>query len=269
MTGPRQGSGVTEAPDTLFFNFQNPVAARDNVLQGAADVFSLTSTLATLSLPGLPLAGDTTSFNPKEIYFIGHSQGSTVGLPASAFEPNLAGMVYSGAGADLRLSLVSKKSPVDIADLTPYILEDSAVDQTHPALNLFQAFFERADAENYGGLLLSSLPTGIAARSLVQTYGLGDTYAPIPTLQAMASAIGLNAAGSVPGSPPWPSAMGIALPVTGNVQTSSGTVTAALLEADPMGAYDGHFVLFDNPALQGEVMQFLGTAQSGTATIQQ
>jgi hypothetical protein len=268
MSGPRAGSNVTQDPDTLFFNFANPVAARDNVLQGAADVFALVNALGTVSLPGLPAAGDTTAFDPKRIYFIGHSQGSTVGLPASAFEPHLAGMVFSGAGGDLRQSLLNKKSPVDIADLTPVVLEDPSVDVTHPALNMLQAFIERSDAVNYGGLLLSNLPMGSTARPLVQTYGLGDTYAPIPTLQAVASAIGLSAAGPVPGSPPWPSAMGLALPVTGNVSTTSGQVTAALLEADPMGAYDGHFVLFDDPTLQKRVMQFLGTAATGTPTIE-
>jgi len=271
MTGPRQGANPNGDPDTLFFNFQNPVAARDNVLQGAADVYALVRALQTVSLPMLPAAGDTTSFNPKQIYFIGHSQGSTVGLPAAAFETGLAGMVFSGAGGDLRQSLLNKKSPVDIADLTPYVLEDSPVDITHPALNLFQAFIERSDAENYGGLLLNTLPTGVTARPLVQTYGLGDTYAPIPTLQAVASAIGLEPVAPVPsepGMPPWPSAMGLATPVTANYDTATGNVTAALLEADPMGAYDGHFVLFDDPALQTQVTQFLGTATTGAATIE-
>lgn len=268
MTGPRRGAGVTESPNTLFFNFANPVAARDNVLQGAADVFALVRGLETVSLKDLPAAGTTTAFDPTRLYFLGHSQGSTVGLPASAFEPDLAGMVFSGAGGDLRQALITKKSPVDIADLTPYVLEDPSVDATHPALNMFQAFIERADAINYGGLLLATLPAGINARPLVQTYGLGDTYAPIPTLQAVASAIGLSAAGPVPGSPPWPSGASLTLPVTGNVTTSSGNVTAALLESDPKGAYDGHFVLFDDPVLQKRVTQFLGTAATGTATIE-
>ena len=86
-------------------------------------------------------------------------------------------------------------------------------------------------------------------------------------MQAVASAIGLSAAGSVPGPNPWPSATGLALPVWADVVASAGR-TAALLEANPMGAYDGHFVLFDNPAIQTEVMHFLGTATTGTATIE-
>ena len=187
------------------------------------------------------------------------------------------------------MSLVNKKNPIDIADLTPYVLEDSPVDQTHPALNLFQAFFERADAENYGNYVLANLQPGVSARPLVQTYGLGDTYAPIPTMQVVASTVwsdsaghdgaglvavggqsaeGRAGAGSVPGPNPWPSATGLALPVSLNVSTTTGNVTAALLEADPMGAYDGHFVLFDDPPLQTEVFQFLGTAATGTPTIE-
>jgi hypothetical protein len=268
MTGPRQGSGPAQNPDTLFFNFANPVAARDNVLQGGADLFALVRAMQTVSLPMLPTATDTTTFDPKQIYFVGHSQGSTVGLPASAFEPGLAGMVFSGAGGDLRDALLAKQNPVDLQSLTPYVLEDPAVDVTHPALNMFQAFIERADAENYGGLLLQNLPMGVTARPLVQTYGIGDTYAPDVTLQVVASAIGLDPVSPVPGPNPWPSPTGLTTPVTSNVMTASGTVTAALLEANPMGAYDGHFVLFDDPTLQKQVMEFLGTATTGTATIE-
>ncbi len=268
MTGPRQGTGTPQDPDTLFFNFANPVAARDNVLQGAADVFALVQAMQTVTLPKLPTAADTTSFDPKEIYFIGHSQGSIVGIPAAAFEPDLAGMVFSGAGGDLREALLFKQNPVDIEDLTPFVLEDSPIDVTHPALNMFQAFIERSDPENYGGLLLQTLPTGVMGRPLVQTYGLGDTYAPLQGLQAVASAIGLEPIAPVPGNPPWPSSTGLATPVSANFSTTTGNVTAALLEADPMGAYDGHFVLFNDPALQTQVMQFLGTAATGTATIE-
>jgi hypothetical protein len=269
MTGPRAGTNVTQPADTLFFNYANPVAARDNVLQGAADVFTLVWGLETITLPNLPASGTTTAFDPTHVYFIGHSQGSTVGLPAAAFELGLAGMVFSGAGGDLRETLVTKTNPVDIAALTPYVLEDSPVDSTHPALNMFQAFFERADPLNYGGLLLLNLPMGMTPRPLVQTYGLNDTYTPDPTLQEVGDAIGLPAAGPTVGTMPWPGGSPLMLPVSKNFATASVNVTAAVVEADPMGAYDGHFVLFDNPTLQSEVMQFLGTAATGTATIQQ
>ena len=48
----------------------------------------------------------------------------------------------------------------------------------------------------------------------------------------------------------------------------NGMVTGGLLEADPMGAYDGHFVLFNDPVLQHRVMVFLGTAAAGSATLE-
>ena len=37
--GSRRGDS-TDEPENLFYNFLNPRAARDNVLQGAADLFS-------------------------------------------------------------------------------------------------------------------------------------------------------------------------------------------------------------------------------------
>jgi hypothetical protein len=48
---------------------------------------------------------------------------------------------------------------------------------------------------------------------------------------------------------------------------AAGTTTAILLESDPMGAYDGHYVLFRDPVLQQRVMRFLATAAAGSATV--
>jgi hypothetical protein len=87
-------------------------------------------------------------------------------------------------------------------------------------------------------------------------------------MQAVAGAIGLNAAGPEPGPNPWPPGMPLVLPVMNNFSTASGNVTAALLEATPTGNYDGHFVLFDDPALELQVMQFLGTASRGAPVIE-
>ena len=111
-----------------------------------------------------------------------------------AYEPHLAAIVLSGAGGDLRLSLRNKRNPVDIASLIPVVLQDS---DGGPALDMLKAYFERSDAVNYGGLMLYNLPTGVMLRPLVQTYGLGDTYSPNATMQALAGSIGLPVVGPV------------------------------------------------------------------------
>jgi hypothetical protein len=265
MHGARRGMGVTTPPDQAFFNFANPEAARDNILQGAADVFGLVRSLSTLTLPMLPRAGETVRFDPRRIFFFGHSQGSTVGLPAAAYEPDLAGMVFSGAGGDLRLSLTTKVRPIDIASLVPAVLQDpDGRNAGHPVLNVLQTYFERSDAVNYGRLVLLERPTGIAARPVLMTYGLGDSYSPPATMQTVAATLGLPAAGMIPGGMnAWPPGAALPFPVMGNLAGA----TAALLEVDPAGAYDGHFVAFRDAALNERVLRFLATAAQGAAVI--
>ncbi len=265
MHGARRGAGVTTPPDQAFFNFGNPEAARDNILQGSADVFSMVRALSAVTLPMLPRAGESVRFDPRRIYFFGHSQGSTVGLPAAAYEPEIAGMVFSGAGGDLRLSLTSKVRPIDIASLVPAVLQDpDARGAGHPALNALQTFFERSDAVNYGRLVLIDRPAGVGARPVLMTYGLGDSYSPTPTMQTVAATLGLPAAGSIPGGMnAWPSGAGLPFPVMNNL----AGVTAALLEVDPGSAYDGHFVVFRDRELNERVMRFLASAAQGAAVI--
>ena len=60
----------------------------------------------------------------------------------------------------------------------------------------------------------------------------------------------------------------IALPARNNYNNGMTMVTALTLQSNPMGAYDGHFVLFRDTALQAKVMRFLGSAALGMAEVQ-
>ncbi|MDP3275025.1 MAG: hypothetical protein Q8Q09_07495 [Deltaproteobacteria bacterium] len=265
MHGERRGMGVTEHPNTLFFNFANPEAARDNVLQGGADVLAFSRAFRTLRIT--PMGASELAFDPARVLFVGHSQGSTVGAAAVAYDGALAGSVFSGAGGDLRLSLTTKTSPVNIAGLVPLILQENA-DASHPVMQLFQSYFEPADAVNFGSRILVDRPMGAPLRPVVMTYGLGDTYSTVPTMQAFATALQLPAAAPIPGGMrAWPAGMGVMLPAQNNFTTSLGRTTALLLEADPMGMYDGHFVLFRDATLRARVHGFVATASAGMPVV--
>jgi hypothetical protein len=206
-------------------------------------------------------------FDPRRVFFVGHSQGSTVGTAAVAYDGEITASVLSGAGGDLRLSLTTKTRPVNIAGLTPFLLgEPAAAD--HPALQLFQSYIEPADAVNFGARVLVDRPMGVALRPLVMTYGLGDTYSTPATMQALATALGLPAAAPIPGGMnAWPAGPGVPLPAMNNFDTGMGRTTAILLEADPMGMYDGHFVMFRDATMRGRVAGFLATASEGMAVV--
>lgn len=272
MHGDRRGMGITEHPNTLFFNFANPQAARDNVLQGAADVFSFVRAARTVRIANVPTMGQSTSFDPARVLYVGHSQGATVGLPAIPFEPDLAGSVMSGLGGDLRESLLTKTKPVDVAALAPVVLAEPDVSNTHPALNLFQSYIERADAVNFAPMVFFQRPMGVPLRPLVQTYGYDDTFSTERTMQAVVTAMGLPVARPLPNRPVvWPPAGGpvplIDLPAVNNINASGMSTTGALLEVDPMGMYDGHFVLFRNDALRTRVASFLGSVAAGMPAV--
>jgi len=184
MHGPRRGS--TDDPDRLFFNLQNPKAARDNTYQGAADKLQLVRLLkqidmdAATSPTGAPLKLDL-----SRIYFFGHSQGTIEGLPFLAVEPEVKGAVLSGAGGYLIGSLLGKTKPVNISGLVKLVLADSQLGTSHPLLNLLQLYFEEVDGINYGRAMFAKTESGVEPKHTLLTYGVADSYTPPGTIDAL------------------------------------------------------------------------------------
>ena len=272
MHGDRRG-GSERGEDELFFNVLNPQAARDNMLQGAADLLQIVRLVQSLDLdPGASPIAAAIRFDPTKVYFFGHSQGSNVGALFAPFEPGVTVAVFSGAGAHLVSSLLHKTSPVDATVGMALILQEpwDSLTRTgidHPILNLFQAYFDRSDAENYNRLLAyDAVDSGT---HFLQTFGLGDTYSPVDTLEAFARASVastvrpvLAATGS--GAPD------VDAPVTGNLHRPGGNFTAVVSQHDPSQGEDGHFVAFDEPDANRRVIQFFATAAtsgSGAPTL--
>ena len=260
LHGPRNPAGD---PEVNFFNFQNPASARNNAIQGAADDFTVVRLIEGFR----HVDGDRTiRFDPDRIYFFGHSQGGLTGPPFVAYEPRVQGSVLSGAGGILVYALLNKTEPVDIASLVAAVVIDNPLDEFNPVLSLLQTWIERADAVNYGPLLVREPPDGLTARPVFQTMGFVDHYTPLPTIEALAVAIGGDHV-----QPAIEPIEGLALrgrgpvsaPVTGNLD---GT-TAVLVQYQATRS-DGHFVVFDVPAAQVQSARFLGTlATSGAATV--
>ncbi|MEZ4366292.1 MAG: hypothetical protein R2939_08375 [Kofleriaceae bacterium] len=266
MHGPRNPGGD---PELDFFNFFNPQTARDNVAQGAADGFGLTRLALGLTF----VDGDdrTITVDPERVYFFGHSQGATTGVPMLAYEPRIAGAVLSGAGGGLYLTLLSKTEPLDIPGLVATLSRDEPLDEWTPTLHVLQAWAERADATNYGAQLARTPPpspdeVGVAmpAKAIFQTEGITDHFAPNPSSRALSVAIGgdqvapavevlegLTLRGRTPQPPP----------LAGNL---AGTTVAVAQYTSS----EGHFVVFDVPAARTQSTQFLATlAATGVATV--
>ncbi len=253
--GTRRGES-TDSPEVLFFNPLNPLAALGNSLQGAADVFQMVRLCEDLDMevPGL----GQVRIDPTRIFFYGHSQGSNVGVPAAAFETDIRAVVLSGAGAHLMSSLLFKRSPMDIHGLMQVALMDAQLNLDHPWLNLFQLYFDPIDTVNFGhDLGRWSQDIG---RDLLQTYGLGDTFSPEQTMAAMARCLGVEVTAPVLVSIDGVSEYEGDYPVEGNAPVAGEDHTVVMSQADPQGAYDGHYVAQKDPGVAAQVAEFFGSA---------
>lgn len=278
LHGTRCGEGTCN-PDLDFFNFQNPVAGRDNVRQGALDNVQLLRLVKAMNLPAAPGTGAPLRFDPSRIFFMGHSQGGLTGPPFLAVEPEIPLAVLSGAGGHMILSLLSKTEPVDIPELLTLLLNESdPVDRFHPVLSLIQLFIEPADPLNYGRHFVDEPVPGVAPKQIFLSQGLVDHYTPPMLTEALAVVVGLDLVGPFleptpslalrdamraagAGVPPDPAVIAayapLGRPVSGNL--AGGTVTGVLAQYTAWGDADGHYVLFDNPAGNRDYPLFLGT----------
>ncbi len=260
-------------PELNFFNFQNPIAGRDNVRQGALDNVQLLRLVEAMDTASAPETGAPIRFDPEQIHFFGHSQGGLTGPPFLAVEPKIKSAVLSGAGGNMILSLLAKTAPVNIPDLMQLLLgEEDPLTATHPVLSLIQFFIEPADPLNYGRTFIHEPLADMAPKHIFVSQGWTDHYTPPLLTEALAVAIGLELVS------PWiedqprlilgGQTTGLNRPVTGNLL--GGSVTGVMLQYLSWGDADGHFVVFDNPNANQDYRHFLGTAiRDGIPTVGQ
>lgn len=269
------GKELTLDPGPLFYNFANPAAARGNFWQGAADNYALLRWVkAYLGEDIATGPAQKVTFDPANLVFMGHSQGSTSGPISLPYMQGLKAAVLSGCGASLPYGLMGKKKPYDAAIGITLGLQDLGTDAQHPVLNLLQNYFEVADPLIYAPLLQFKPVT--APIHVLHTYGIGDSYTPETTSRIFAAAarttLGLPAT-----LPPWldkmddlgvPSAQ---LPIK---PAAAGKVIAVTLEAKNDAAnsktgkdYDGHFVAFNDKTLANAVLLFLDSLAKGAPTV--
>lgn len=251
-------------PQNLFFNFQNPLSSRANVLQAAVEDFQLTRLAANIDVVD---EARSIRFDDDKMYFFGHSQGSSTGIPFVAHEPRIKGAILSGAGGLLYLTLLTKKKPFDVMAILELVIRDHPLDQFSPALALLQAFYEPADVASYGPLLVKAPPAGMSPKNIFQLLGYDDGYTPVPSIKALATSAEFDLVDSglegIDGLELRGKAT-LSAPITNN----AGSVTAVVSEYAALPGDDGHFVVFDVPEAALQATQFIKTlADTGKATV--
>jgi dienelactone hydrolase len=260
LHGPRDPTG--HDPNYTFFNFQNPLGARDNVRQGALDDFQLLRLAVKLDVAG-------NHFDASKIGFFGHSQGGLTGPLFLAAEPRVTGAVLSGAGGLAYISLLEKTEPVNIPGYVAVFIHDLPLDEFNPILNMVQMYLEPADPTNYGPLLVMHPMEGVAPKNIYQSEGFIDHATPDPGIEAFGVSMGLS-----PVSPIMPLSDGFALrgsaPLMPAVSGNENGVSGVLAQYLATHGEDGHYVVFHEEAAMRQSIQFLSTlanSQTGVATL--
>ena len=256
LHGPRDPTG--SRPEITFFNLFNPVAARDNVRQGAADAVVLTSLLESLRVPSSVTEGAEVRFDPQRIVFVGHSQGALTGALFNAVDERARGMVHSGLGAILAITLVERKDIVDFQALLGSLLdlpEGEVLDEQHPVINLIQTFIEPADPISYAKATRGGVP-GRARRDVLMVEGLLDFAAPARGQEAYATAAHLPVIAPVARVPEAAALVGPAPqegPARENVSAAGGAVTWGLIQYPE----ETHFPIYEHPDARRRYVEFV------------
>lgn len=260
LHGPRDPTGSD--PNLTFFNLFNPLAARDNVRQGAADLAVMTSVLAQLRIPADVTAGrGEVRFDPARIAFVGHSQGSLVGAPFAAADPRPVAHVFSGLGAVLTLTMLLRKDIVNFESLLHSLLgypEDVPLDELDPVLNLLQTFIERADPIAYADSYLSDPPEGVRS-DILMVEGFLDFASPARGQEAFSVQAGLPVVAPLERLPEAAAVLGPAAqtaPAQANVVSAAGPATFGLLQYPN----ETHFPIFENANANRRFVEFVRSA---------
>ncbi|MEM6954050.1 MAG: hypothetical protein AAF645_00135 [Myxococcota bacterium] len=267
--GTRRGDS-TEDPDLLFFNFINPEAARDNITQGSADLFSVVRWATEFALDaGESPTGEAVRFDRARIAFFMHSQGATHASLMFPYEPDVRAILLSGNGGDLTQSLLTKTEPVDIASIVPFALLDAnasgalATGVFHPALSVFQAYFDAVDPVNFARRVHREPAEGVPGRHVFMTYGLGDTFSTEETMRAYGAAARLPIVTPELAAPPF--APVIDPPASENITVTDAPFTIALRQYDLPADVDGHFVSTRSTDGRADAVRFIQQALQGVA----
>lgn len=278
--GTRPGAPTEDDPQReariqlLFFNFDNPIAARTNNRQSAIDVVQQ-ARLFTDGHAKVPASvsrtGAEIAFDPSKILFFGHSQGGLNGPVFLAASDLARGGVLSGAGSMLVVALLEKTQPIDVSSVVRVLLglsdpeRGKELNVFHPALALAQTLVDSTDPIHYGAFITTAPRPGFAPKSVLQTEGIaadgtGDTYSPPHGIEALAVSMSLPRI--APGTWPIAEAAWAGLPdltvgpdgVRGNL--AGGRATGALAQFAPTRGDDGHFVVFDLPEARAQAATF-------------
>lgn len=250
-------------PDTtglkLYDLFGDIDSTIDNMSVAAMEAVYLSRLMQTVELP-LP-AGGTARVDLARLTAMGHSMGSTIGIPVATVDPRIKGYVFSGAGG-LLIEVASETTyPVNLRETLQLLLdfkEGETLTRTHPLLHAFQTLWDNTDPTAKARHVAREPYAGQQPKPYFLPQGLLDGYFHPGAQTAVAGALGTTLIGEEL-DPTTPRTLRLdgrgttsAYPLRGNL---NGVTAGSLQIQTP---YDlGHYVVFDVASVGAQVGCFL------------
>ncbi|MGV3623377.1 MAG: hypothetical protein ACO1OB_21335 [Archangium sp.] len=256
-------------PDTtglkLYDLFGDIDSTVDNMSVAAMEAVYLSRLVSTVELP-LP-AGGTARVDPSKLSAMGHSMGSTIGIPVATVDPRIKGYVFSGAGGMLIEVATETTYPVNLRETLQLLLnfkQGEVLNRTHPLLHAFQSLWDLTDPSAKGRHVAREPYEGQVPKPYFLPQGLTDGYFHPGAQTAVAGALGTTLIGEEL-DPTTPRTLRLdgrgttAYPLRSNL---NGVTAGSLQIQTP---YDlGHYVVFDVPSVGAQVGCFLAGIGSPT-----
>jgi hypothetical protein len=243
----------------LYDIFGDIDSSVDNMQVSAMEVQYLTRLLAT----GVTVssAGSTTRFDLTRLSAMGHSMGSTIGIPVATVDSRIQAYVFSGAGGLLTEVATSTTYPVRLQELVSQLLGfegTQLVDRTHPLLHAFQSLWDFTDPSAKARHVAREPLPGKVPHPALMPQGLIDGYFHPWAQTSVAGQLGVTHAGDVLDAATVDtfSLAGLptraAFPISKNV---NGVTVGTTQVQTPFEL--GHYVVFDREDVQHQVECFL------------
>ena len=257
-------------PDTsglrLYDLFGDIDSTVDNMSVAAMEAVYLTRLLPALALP-LP-AGGTTRVDMSRLSAMGHSMGSTIGIPVATVDPRIKGYVFSGAGGQLIEVATETTWPVNLRTTLELLLAfkpEEKLDRSHPLLHAFQSLWDSTDPSAKARHVARDPYRGQVPKPYFLPQGLTDGYFHPGAQAVIGGALGTTLLGEEL-DPTLPRTLRLdghgtstAFPLRNNL---NGVTAGTIQLQTPFDL--GHYIVFDVASTGAQVGCFLagvGTAQ--------
>jgi hypothetical protein len=275
------------ADEIAYLNLNNLAAMRDTFRQGVIEQHLFLDALEKLTIDpatvaacagvSLPPGATSYKFDVTRLMAQGQSMGGMYTNLIGATEPRIKAALPTGAGGYWSHFILITPLIPGVAGKVGLALLGTSKPLTfmHPGLHLFETAAEAVDPMvSMPRLARRPLP-GHPVRPIYEPVGLGDSYFPTETYDAMALAYGHRQAGEVV----WPTmqeAMKLAgkdgilsYPVAGDVSSEGGEAyTGVVVQYEGDGVYDPHALYTQLDAVKYQYGCFFSTfLASGKAVV--